>query len=677
MKLSFLEMNGFRGYRKRIRIDFADRFTIIDGRNGVGKSTIFDAIEYALTGMLTKYHDAKASGETVADYLWWTGEGPTPADRYVEVGFLDGDSEFRIRRTQFDNPDTSDIETLTERLCDRRIAPAAPLSQLCTAAIIRDEHITSLSLDLKEAERYTLLRDALGANDADDWITRGAQLVSLAKKRTGAVQEEVAKANSDVATAARQLDVVRANLVADTVMTEVVERLQSFANTVVAPDQLEGPVREHIAATKSEIEVLSILNRQWNTIETERSRLDALSKSAEEANAGKQVAATELQSLTSVEESMPSTSLSAEARNIVTLIALGRKLGLRDGHCPLCAKGQSHDEFVHGLQAAETVALRLNESAARAAEREQKRNTAESRFAAATRTAEVAEAALRNSRDIVASFDEQRQALGIGADATVAQIDLRIAKLRQNLDLAQKDLRILETLRLSGGLESAQRAEADAKNRLARAQERFGRARKAEANAQALHDAARRAASETLDRRLERVLPLMSELYRRLRPHPVWSDIEYSIRGDVRRFLTLQVGDELNPQFLFSSGQRRATGLAFLLSVNLSLAWSRWRTILLDDPVQHIDDFRTVHLAELTAQLVSEGRQIICAVEDAALADLLCRRLPVGRPGAAKRVTLGPDKEGALAILSDRPLTPLILNSVGPTPDTRSSTVIS
>jgi chromosome segregation protein len=104
------------------------------------------------------------------------------------------------------------------------------------------------------------------------------------------------------------------------------------------------------------------------------------------------------------------------------------------------------------------------------------------------------------------------------------------------------------------------------------------------------------------------VLPLIAELYRRLRPHPVWEDIDYKIRGDVRRFLRLQVGDELNPQFIFSSGQRRATGLAFLLSVNLSLAWSRWRSILLDDPVQHIDDFRSVQLAEVMAQLSAGGR---------------------------------------------------------------------
>jgi hypothetical protein len=124
--------------------------------------------------------------------------------------------------------------------------------------------------------------------------------------------------------------------------------------------------------------------------------------------------------------------------------------------------------------------------------------------------------------------------------------------------------------------------------------------------------------------------------------------------------MKLQVGDELNPQFLFSSGQRRATGLAFLVSVNLSLAWSRWKSILLDDPVQHVDDFRAIHLAEVMAQLVSSGRQVICAVEDPALADLLSRRLPVGQPGGGRRITLGADNEGAIQKILEKPLSPLM-----------------
>lgn len=84
---------------------------------------------------------------------------------------------------------------------------------------------------------------------------------------------------------------------------------------------------------------------------------------------------------------------------------------------------------------------------------------------------------------------------------------------------------------------------------------------------------------------------------------------------------------------------------------------------MLDDPVQHVDDFRTVHLAELAAQLVAEGRQIVCAVEDAALAELLCRRLPVNGENTAKRVTLGPDEDGDLTVSSERPLPMLAKNS--------------
>lgn len=668
MKLTFVNLCGFRGYRKPIRIEFAEGFTIIDGRNGVGKSTIFDAIEYALTGTLSKYTNAKASGESVADYIWWTGEGPSPTDWYVEVGFRDDEGEIIVRRTQFEEPDASILENLTVRLCDPKLAPVAPLNQLCATSIIRDEHITSLSLDLKEADRYTLLRDALGANDADEWIARGAQLVSLAKQRTAMAQQEVSIANAEVAAAARRLDEVRASLVVETVMADVVERLQAFAKTIVMPDQLAGPVRACIAAVGAEIESLRSLSNRWNNAEAERSRIDALLKSDEAANVEKQAAAEALQELTSTQETMSASALADEARSLVALVALGRKLGLHEGHCPLCMKGQSHEDFTHGIETAETLARRLNADAARAAEREQARVIAEKRLASATLASEVAKAAQLSALSIVNSFDQERNAQGVASDATVEQIIARETQLRQSLNAAQKDLRILETLRLNVDLERAQQAESDANSRLVRAQERFGRARKAGAGAQALHDAARRAASETLDRRLERVLPLMSELFRRLRPHPVWNDIEYSIRGDVKRFLKLKVGEELNPQFLFSSGQRRATGLAFLLSVNLSLAWSRWSTILLDDPVQHVDDFRTVHLAELIAQLVSEGRQIICSVEDSALADLLCRRLPV-EPAGAKRITLGSDEDGALAKLTDRLLLPLLRNSLTSTPE--------
>lgn len=664
MKLTHVDLCGFRGYRKPVRIEFADRFTIIDGRNGVGKSTIFDAIEFALTGTVTKYDDAKASGETVADYIWWTGEGPTPEDRYVEVGFRNHEDKLAVRRTQFEAPDSNELARIVAALVDTRLAPKNPIGQLCATSIIRDEQIAGLSLDLKEADRYALLRDALGAIDADVWIARANNVQTLSKRRTAAAQQEVTAINAEVAAAARRVDEVRASIVAEATMAEAVDRLRAFAETTISADQLSGPVRERIAALSADVEGLQDLISRWNAVAADRQQLLSFALAFEAATAERDRAQIALNSLATPPVAISSSTLSSDARKLIQLVSLGREVGLQNGNCPLCAKGQSHDEFQHGMAVAEGIARRLDEAAAVEAEREQARNRAQTRLNETVQRAEVAALARTNALRRIEDFDKARRERGVADEATVDVIAKRVADIRQSLELARRDIRILDTLRLNAELERVQRLEADVKNRLSKSQERLGRARNAEAIAQELYDAARRAAGETLDVRLERVLPLMSELYRRLRPHPFWRDIEYSIRGDVRRFLRLQVGEELNPQFLFSSGQRRATGLAFLLSINISLAWSRWRSILLDDPVQHVDDFRTVHLAEVTAQLVADGRQIICAVEDAALADLLCRRLPITRAGDAKRITLGPDEEGALAKLNEKFLSPLMQHAL-------------
>ena len=108
---------------------------------------------------------------------------------------------------------------------------------------------------------------------------------------------------------------------------------------------------------------------------------------------------------------------------------------------------------------------------------------------------------------------------------------------------------------------------------------------------------------EVSDERLASLKPVLTEFYQRLRPHSDWRSIRYSIRGDVTRLLSLRVGEDINPQFVFSSGQRRAAGLAFLFAVYVSRPWCLWQSLLLDDPVQHIDDFRALHLVEVLAAL--------------------------------------------------------------------------
>ncbi|WP_340313578.1 AAA family ATPase [Rhizorhabdus argentea] len=662
MKLSYIHVHGFRGYRKPVRIDFAESFTIVDGRNGVGKSTIFDAVEFALTGTISKYLDAKADGETVADYLWWTGPDGSDDDlgkHFVEVGFRDGNSHFEIRRTPLD-PQTLDVRAKVEGLFQPNAAPREAIAQLCNSTIIRDEHIARLSLDLKEGDRFNLLRDAIGAVDAEDWIKRAQSLHSTASNRVKIAASEVETATSSQAAAARQIDQARAALPAADLIGQASARIQRLLGVPASGAQLPDLSRQRLANLAAEAEALQGLIKNFVRYERVRDSLPNLEERASEASVNAVLAQlTYEESLAALATAPVASHLSGQARQLEALVDLGRKLGRREGHCPLCESGVSHDQFDHGLEQALTIARQFDAQAVEQAQKERERDTALRNSQLADRTLED----VNDERDRIRSYVETYEARLTASSlskATLSDLEQRLSSVQAEQQSLAADLRVLDTLSLDRVITRASSDQSAATERVRQAEMRLGRFRLAEARAKAIHDAARRSAAETLQQRLDRVIPLMSELYKRLRPHPIWSDIEYSVRGDVKRFLTLKVGGEVNPQFVFSSGQRRATGLAFLLSVNLSIAWSKWQSILLDDPVQHVDDFRTVHLAEVLAQLCQSGRQIICAVEDSALADLMCRRLPSSTAAPGKRISLGTDPSGALAITYEQKIAPLI-----------------
>jgi hypothetical protein len=70
--------------------------------------------------------------------------------------------------------------------------------------------------------------------------------------------------------------------------------------------------------------------------------------------------------------------------------------------------------------------------------------------------------------------------------------------------------------------------------------------------------AAKEIPNQVLTEQFDTVMPLLKELYQRLRPHRDWRGIQTDFGGRVRASLNFTVGDGRNPQFLFSSGQRRA-----------------------------------------------------------------------------------------------------------------------
>lgn len=671
MKLDYVEVCGFRGFRDKVRIDFGGGFTVITGRNGVGKSTLFDAVEFAITGLIEKYAVEKAAKESLADYLWWRGAG-TPQAHYVTAAFIRDDGEpFTITRTR-EGGASRLPEEIRAALC-RGSAPEDALRQLTRTSIIRDEWIAALSLDLSETERFDLVRSALGALEGAEAAVKAKEVVTAtdaAHTRNEAAYETVRSRlgerltqQSEIQSSLSRSGDVSAALA--TVAAAVPETPADMVTRLGAARGVLADGRARAARIADAVEAgreLLALHRTFYAPDAAAARESATAalEIAREAKDIAMAAVDGAEALLAREE-----DADAVAASLAILVEHGERLGLHDEHCPLCAAQRSSTEFAAGLEAARRRISTLASGV----------QDARHRLAAASNEARETDAAFTMADAEVAAHQAEERTLRAAEQTHAAflerwRLDPRflndpeglaahLETERDRLINLERALLVLDASQSVSRMASIEKNIEGLREEINKLADAVSQSQAAVTHAREIERSVKRVSAEIIDERLAQISPLLNELYQRLRPHANWRTIDYSIRGDVKRFLSLKVGDGLNPQFVFSSGQRRAAGLAFLLSVHLARAWTPFRSLLLDDPVQHIDDFRALHLVEVLAALRLDRRQIICAVEDSALADLLCRRLVSTSDEPGRRYDIDFGADGATSVLSAADVPPM------------------
>jgi len=671
MRLNFMEACGFRGFRDLVRVNFGRGFTVITGRNGVGKSTVCDAVEFAITGSIDKYAVEKAAKERLSDYLWWRGEG-VPKAHYVTASFVDDNGKpFTITRTRESGSNRSS-EEIQDALC-RGPAPDDALRQLTRTSIIRDEWIAALSLDLTETERFDLVRSALGALEGSEAGSRAKEVVAAAEAAHSKDEAayEVARSrladrltlqSETQASLSRSGDVSAALQVitaaAPDAPPELTARLTAGRNALVNRRARLGRMDEALQLGREVAAAQAAYNA--HAAAADREAASAAHEAAQREHQSAQQALSDAEQRLVREEAMDAT-----AASLSLLVEHGERLGLHDDHCPLCAAHRTSDEFATGLAAARRriASLASGVQDARDALATVKDN-ARQRSLAFHAAADAVQAHVRERRRLL---DQEAAHVDFytqwGLDHRFIHdsggLEQAISIERDRLIDLERALIVLEASQAVSRISSIENNISALRNDIEKLANAVSQSQSAVTAAREIERSVRRVSAEIIDERLAQISPLLNELYQRLRPHTNWRTIDYSIRGDVRRFLSLKVGDGLNPQFVFSSGQRRAAGLAFLLSVHMARAWTPLRSLLLDDPVQHIDDFRALHLVEVLATLRLDGRQIICAVEDPALADLMCRRLVSTSTEEGRRLDLDLGPFGATSVVIDQEIHPM------------------
>jgi hypothetical protein len=84
---------------------------------------------------------------------------------------------------------------------------------------------------------------------------------------------------------------------------------------------------------------------------------------------------------------------------------------------------------------------------------------------------------------------------------------------------------------------------------------------------------------------------------------------------------------EINPNLFFSERQLSALSVSALFAASTTFQWSRWRCLLMDDPLQHNDVIHASAFMDLVRQLVRcLDYQVIMSTHDSAEAAFLIRK---------------------------------------------------
>jgi len=552
MRLRYISLCGFRGFREPTRVDLAPGFTVLVGPNGSGKSTICDAIEFALLGRIRPSSDHRERGESIDDYVWWRGLG-APKDKYVELGLVtDAGEDHLIRRSPAGVESAPGLKGL---LIDDRVSIEQPIEQLCRTAVLRDEDITRLSVDLPETERFSFVRAALGSADFG---------------KAEATAKKVGDYLSDQLLAAQRAYEVQRSTVAD--LTAKLSSLRAEASRVTDLDRVERSLRELLgsgAGTLSDLardaeaglaesrtradalrrlyKELARLHQQY--LEQESADLtrqvQALSKKAEDLAGALEAARSELAEATVAFQDAESTS--PRVMSLAQLHEHGSRLGLMDGGCPLCGLKQDENHFTSQLQ---TLKERIDGENADLAARLSRATSARSRV-------ESLQGELSLVRSQVSTISGARS--GLLAEITRTSqllVPLGVAVRGEVSDTLQSITAAVEFQRvrsmeletalsaLGASQAAAQLADRElelgaARSQLSAAERALSRLSAAKAAIKESVGTLRRVQGEVIDEQLAALSPLLAELFHRLRPHVDWQTVRYKLRGDVRRMLSL------------------------------------------------------------------------------------------------------------------------------------------
>ncbi|MHC2068137.1 AAA family ATPase [Bremerella sp. T1] len=673
MRLKHIEISGFRGFPKTVAFDLSADATILVGANGLGKTSLLDAIHWGLCGQLPRLGE---NGSVISLYSE-TGQARTT----LRLTQPNGEELCIIRLIDSDSHSVSVVENGQQlkgsiakaRLIESLWPDAASAndensvlsSTLTRCVYLQQDRIRDFVESTTDRDRFSVISELVGTgrlNELQSQLESESRSWAIATGKLAKESDPLSKRVQDL-----ESQLLRLRETVDSKTDGELPEWQVWwkrVGTVVDVPNVPAPSSPDAATRVSDaIQRLESSRAKQRRLEGSAVQLRELAGSKPEFNseaipeaqvlldqAGKELADVR-QEIKSAQER--TASLRAERVRAKELVEQHKALAeiairLLEERCPVCQQDYDVDatrarleELIGEKGPSEPVAA--ENSIEKLLEREKQSTEKVSKCEAKLRDVKAQGAKHEQWKVDVSSLCQE---LGVDPSKIEEEIEPVLEKLKVKEQLAVQCVRDGELMAANLARESAKarllvvEAELEkSRQELLQNSRRIEIRERAYSTARRIIEELREANSKIAVERLRDIEPFLQRIYARIDPHPAFRAISFVTslsRGKGR--LNAVIKDEEavvsseKPSSVLSSSQLNALAVSLFLSFNLTLPSIPVQAAVLDDPIQSLDEINLLGLVDLLRRTKDE-RQLLVSTHDSRFGELLARKLRPASPG--------------------------------------------
>lgn len=669
-----LRVEAFRGFRDAREFSLSAAAVIITGPNGTGKTSFFDALQWGLLGRLERLEALRArrNDEHIVNQYRLGRKASVEIDLNLSTGPV------TVRRTGDQSGTTLELRRAGQRPIfgddaenELRLL-LLPRSELTleaalTTSGLMQQDVMRRVLEAKPADRYRQLSTVLGLGALEDFEEAARSVAKQATDRAAGIRAERARIAEALKQAQVRLEMAQARL---TARPQVAAVRDEAAGSLAATPAGISLNREGLALdSPAEVRLMAAAFGKASEAVESAQRL-AFNAAELQAGLGDQPSDAELESLraglTQAESALDTVheawvsaqdQLSAARRAAADMAQLAAlAVPLLSDHCPVCGQAIDRDhverelreraettETIVQLQQAVEALSRDNAAAAAAVDEARSAVVAAEKQVQlgleareASSNADAAVSALDDATDFL-RFERYELSAFLEVSAPVLEYIGRGRRHLLNL------LEIFENQADQGAVDRAAAEISGLETTLAAADTQLAAESSRAKKLQTLSEQTLDARVEVTEERLRSIQPLVENIFQRLDPHPAFKTVEFELDTYYRRGTTSPlVIDEVenvsaDPLLIFSTSQANIVALSYFIAMSLSAAERGLPFLLLDDPVQSMDDVNVLGFADLCRHLRSR-RQLIVSTHERRFASLLERKLAPRAEGSTTKM---------------------------------------